>query len=138
MKFTSTCLIQLLLLCSNLDESQPFTIHSHLSHATSMQQQRHGDKNSHQYTDTDNIDLASEQVHQSRKRSVPHHLRTFGQVVMERSDTLRAAGFYDRSNSNDSAAEYEPITAGAKTNITLFLLALGYKWYRSIFINKVC
>jgi len=27
--------------------------------------------------------------------------------------------------------------AGAKTNITLFLLALGYKWYRSIFINKL-
>lgn len=147
MKLTSTCLIQLLLLCSNLDESQPFTIHSHLSHATSMQQQRHGDKNqasivvnSHQHKEADNIDLAPEQVQQSRKRSVkvPHHLRTFGQVVMERSDTLRAAGFYDSSNINDSAAEYEPITAGAKTNITLFLLALGYKWYRSIFINKVC
>ena len=55
-------------------------------------------------------------------------------TVRERSDTLRSAGFYDNQNQGDFV---EPMTAGAKTNITLFLLALGYKWYRSIFINKV-
>jgi len=62
---------------------------------------------------------------------IPKQMRTFGQVVMERSDTFRSAGFYDEG------VEHEPLKSGAKTNITLFLLALGYKWYRSIFINKV-
>ncbi len=57
-------------------------------------------------------------------------------VLRERSDTLRAAGFYENEESNEKDF-IEPVTAGAKTNITLFLLALGYKWYRSVFINKV-
>lgn len=56
-----------------------------------------------------------------------------GQVVLERSDTLRSAGFYDK-HSDD---HLDPLVAGAKTNIILFCLALGYKWYRSIFINKL-
>mmetsp|Transcript_25299 Transcript_25299/g.31176 ORF Transcript_25299/g.31176 Transcript_25299/m.31176 type:complete len:334 (+) Transcript_25299:248-1249(+) len=73
-------------------------------------------------------------------------LRTFGQVVLERSDTLRSAGFYDKSSSTCTSTSseqqpdsdfHEPLQAGAKTNITLFMLALGYKWYRSIFINKM-
>jgi len=59
-------------------------------------------------------------------------LKTYGQVLVERSDTLKSAGFYDTSK-----VEYPPLEAGARTNITLFLLAMGYKWYRSIFINKV-
>jgi hypothetical protein len=59
-------------------------------------------------------------------------LKTMGQVLLDRSDTLHSAGFYDPAES-----EYPPLEAGAKTNITLFLVALGYKWYRSIFINKV-
>ncbi len=59
-------------------------------------------------------------------------IKTFGKALLERSDTLNAAGFNDPAES-----EYPPLQAGAKTNITLFLLALGYKWYRSIFINKV-
>ena len=69
--------------------------------------------------------------------------KTFGQVLLDRSDTLRSAGFYDvnineeSSGSGASNNQYPPLTAGAKTNITLFLVALGYKYYRSIFINKV-
>ena len=59
-------------------------------------------------------------------------LKTYGQVLVERSDTLKSAGFFDPKES-----EYPPLEAGAKTNITLFFVALGYKWYRSIFINKV-
>jgi hypothetical protein len=59
-------------------------------------------------------------------------LKTYGQVLIERSDTLKSAGLYDPKES-----EYPPLAAGAKTNITLFCVALGYKWYRSIFINKV-
>jgi hypothetical protein len=60
-------------------------------------------------------------------------LKNMGQVVLERSDTLRSAGFYDK-HSDD---HLDPLVAGAKTNIILFCLALGYKWYRSVFINKV-
>lgn len=59
-------------------------------------------------------------------------MRTFGKNILDRSDTLSSAGFYDPDQS-----PYPPVVAGAKTNITLFLLALGYKWYRSIFINKL-
>lgn len=66
----------------------------------------------------------------TNKRQV---LQTMAQVVLERSDTLRSAGFYEKQNEN----YFEPLVAGAKTNIILFCLALGYKWYRSIFINKV-
>lgn len=61
-------------------------------------------------------------------------LKRFTQTLRERTDTFRAAGFYDDENNKGFL---QPKTAGAKTNITLFLLALGYKWYRSVFINKV-
>lgn len=68
--------------------------------------------------------------------------KTFGQVLLDRSDTLRSAGFYDVNINEESGAtssnnQYPPLTAGARTNITLFLVALGYKYYRSIFINKL-
>mmetsp|Transcript_9197 Transcript_9197/g.17319 ORF Transcript_9197/g.17319 Transcript_9197/m.17319 type:complete len:353 (+) Transcript_9197:167-1225(+) len=59
-------------------------------------------------------------------------IQRLGKNILDRSDTLSSAGFYDPSQSR-----YPPVVAGAKTNITLFLLALGYKWYRSIFINKL-
>ena len=65
-------------------------------------------------------------------KNEPFALKSFGKVLIERSNTLESAGFNDPSIS-----EYPPLQAGARTNITLFLLALGYKWYRSIFINKV-
>lgn len=65
------------------------------------------------------------------KCSPARFVRTFGKNILDRSDTLSSAGFYDPDQS-----PYPPVVAGAKTNITLFLLALGYKWYRSIFINK--
>ena len=63
-------------------------------------------------------------------------MRSFGQMVMERSDTFRSAGFYNKNHEHQHE-HHEPLISGAKTNITLFVLALGYKWYRSIFINKV-
>lgn len=66
-------------------------------------------------------------------RSKRQVFQNMGQVVLERSDTLRSAGFYDRKSDD----HLDPLVAGAKTNIILFCLALGYKWYRSIFINKV-
>ena len=69
----------------------------------------------------------------SSTRSQRQVFKNMGQVVLERSDTLRSAGFYDKK----SDAHLDPLVAGAKTNIILFCLALGYKWYRSIFINKV-
>ena len=69
-----------------------------------------------------------------------HGIKAFGQLLLERSDTMRAAGFHDISESDDSDIDsdnkYLPLEAGARTNITLFLVALGYKYYRSIFINK--
>ena len=71
---------------------------------------------------------------QQRNQNNENIWRSLARVVRQRSDTLRAAGFYENENSKEFI---EPVTAGAKTNITLFLLALGYKWYRSIFINKV-
>jgi hypothetical protein len=58
-------------------------------------------------------------------------LKRLARQILDRSDTLKSAGFYDPQQS-----QYPPVVAGAKTNIALFLLALGYKWYRSIFINK--
>ena len=33
--------------------------------------------------------------------------------------------------------ELEPLMAGYKTNISIFVACMLYKWYRSIFINKV-
>ena len=59
-------------------------------------------------------------------------LSSFAQVLLERSNTLKSAGFYDEEQQ-----QLEPVYAGFKTNIMLFLAAVGYKWYRSIFINKV-
>lgn len=69
----------------------------------------------------------------SSTRSKRQVFKNMGQVVLERSDTLRSAGFYDKKSDD----HLDPLVAGAKTNIILFCLALGYKWYRSIFINKV-
>lgn len=66
-------------------------------------------------------------------RSKRQVFKNMGQVILERSDTLRSAGFYDKKSDD----HLDPLVAGAKTNIILFCLALGYKWYRSIFINKV-
>lgn len=127
--------VLLLLLCAN--ETHSFTIHSQLSYSatttaasakTILNQQVHGN---------DQLDEIGEQKPRQmiRKKS----LRTFGHILMERSDTLRSAGFYDANKiSNEEEQEYhEPLMAGAKTNLTLFALALGYKWYRSIFINKM-
>ena len=79
---------------------------------------------------------------QTRTRDEKSKPKTFGQVLLDRSDTLRSAGFYDVNINEESGAtssnnQYPPLTAGARTNITLFLVALGYKYYRSIFINKV-
>lgn len=76
---------------------------------------------------------------------VQKRLRNFGKIVMERSDTFRAAGFYEQQQQHleelgvdkEIVDFKEPLTAGAKTNIALFCAALGYKWYRSIFINKM-
>ncbi len=65
--------------------------------------------------------------------STKDRLKKYSQVILDRSDTMKAAGFHEISEEN----QYPPLQAGAKTNITLFLVALGYKWYRSIFINKV-
>jgi len=53
------------------------------------------------------------------------------QTIRERSDTMRSAGFYNVDK------KHLPLEAGAKTNLTLFAIAMGYKWYRSIFINKM-
>lgn len=62
------------------------------------------------------------------------HFKSVFQTIQKRSNTFRAAGFYEDENNKGFL---EPKTCGAKTNITLFFLALGYKWYRSVFINKV-
>ena len=71
-------------------------------------------------------------------------LTTFAQVLLERSNTLKIAGFYDDHDETDKhhhhqqqQQQLEPVYAGFKTNIMLFLAAVGYKWYRFIFINKV-
>ena len=72
--------------------------------------------------------------------------KKFAKLLLERSDTLRAAGLYDDissedgnhvGHSGDGVSNYPPLMMGAKTNATLFAMALLYKWYRSIFINKV-
>mmetsp|Transcript_711 Transcript_711/g.1109 ORF Transcript_711/g.1109 Transcript_711/m.1109 type:complete len:307 (-) Transcript_711:98-1018(-) len=120
------------LLC--LRESTAFTIHSQLT-TTSVTSRKTPslptNLNHHHCNDQIQEDRAKGI---GKGRVLQRRLRTFGQAVMERSDTLRSAGFYEHNKAEESK---EPLIAGAKTNITLFLLALGYKWYRSIFINKM-
>lgn len=58
-------------------------------------------------------------------------IKLFGGVIKDRSDTMRSAGFYEDENG------LEPLTAGYKTNISVFVACMLYKWYRSIFINKM-
>jgi len=64
-----------------------------------------------------------------------HGIKSYGQLLLVRSDTMKAAGFHDISEGSEN--KHLPLEAGARTNITLFLVALGYKYYRSIFINKL-
>ena len=133
--------VLLLLLCAS--ETQSFTIHSQLSHPatvantkTILNQQVHDDD---QLDEIGGVRRKNQYEQKQSQMVQKKNLRTFGRILIERSDTLRSAGFYDdaKKASNKEQEYYEPLMAGAKTNITLFLLALGYKWYRSIFINKV-
>ena len=78
------------------------------------------------------LQSSQQQQQQPIKEKDVSKLKSFGRVLLDRSDTLKSAGFYDANEH-----KHPPLHAGAKTNITLFLVALGYKWYRSIFINKV-
>ena len=73
-----------------------------------------------------------EAVESSTKRQLAmERIKLFGGVIKDRSDTMRSAGFYEDENG------LEPLTAGYKTNISVFVACMLYKWYRSIFINKV-
>lgn len=128
-KFSRKRLSLALLLCST-HQSHPFTIHSQFSHSSVSQQRQHASlySRSQKHHDDHHNGGVLENVpknNTNQKKTLTKRLRTFGEVVLERSDTLHSAGLHNG------------LTAGAKTNITLFLLALGYKWYRSIFINKV-
>ena len=128
-----------LLLLLTFHESQAFTIHS--SASSPSKYSSYGSMNKctmnkclvqlkqqKNYSEEELI-AAKDTTRERAKKS----FQTFGQVLQARSDTFRAAGFYE----NTSKTKHEPLMSGAKTNITLFLVAIGYKWYRSIFINKV-
>ena len=75
---------------------------------------------------------SNEVVKSSAKRQLSmKRIKSIGGLIKERSDTMRSAGFYGDKNG------LEPLTAGYKTNISVFVACMLYKWYRSIFINKV-
>jgi len=81
----------------------------------------------------------SNRIHPSTKSNFSARIRSLGQLIIDRCDTLRSAGFYDTVERNDGLNAYHnyPLIAGFKTNASFFLLAFGYKCYRSIFINKM-
>ena len=73
----------------------------------------------------DTVDLPS------KRKLIMKRIQSFGELIQKRSDTMRSAGFYE------DETELEPLMAGYKTNISIFVACMLYKWYRSIFINKV-
>ena len=62
--------------------------------------------------------------------SLRQRLRSSGEQVWERMDTMKAAGLCDNG--------MEPLQSGFKTNVGLLIAAFLFKWYRARFINKVC
>ena len=127
------------LLLAYVHESAAFTIQPKIVDSSLKQIYHQGRYNpSSTYLSNKNEQQSEEIVNnvfdQDRNQSEGNILKGLVRAVRKRADTLRAAGFYENEQSKEFL---KPVTAGAKTNITLFLLALGYKWYRSVFINKV-
>ena len=62
-----------------------------------------------------------------------------GQDLLQRSDTLRTAGFYkdmECANPSHIHSRY-PLLSGVKTGLIIFAIAIGMKFYRSVFVNKL-
>jgi hypothetical protein len=72
-------------------------------------------------------------------------IRTLVKIVWERMDTLKAAGLYNLSNTNNGNCNcnterdvISPVLhSGFKTNVGLLIGAFMFKWYRARFINKI-
>ena len=68
---------------------------------------------------------------EKKSSSVRQRIKAFGQLAIERTNTLKAAGLYDKENG------LMPMQAGFKTNVGLLVGAFLFKWYRARFINKI-
>ena len=68
---------------------------------------------------------------EKKSSSVRQRIKAFGQLAIERTNTLKAAGLHDEENG------VIPMQAGFKTNVGLLVGAFLFKWYRARFINKI-
>lgn len=89
----------------------------------------------HQNTDTEELVPSLEFTKEtsppkkSSSTSVRQRMQKAAFLAWERTDTLKAAGFYD-----DGPV---PLQSGFKSNVGMLVAAFMFKWYRARFVNKI-
>ena len=80
----------------------------------------------------------------SSSDSITSRLTLLGRDLLRRSDTLRIAGFYNNQGVHDGLMNSEtfvdsrhPLLSGLKTGLIIFAIAVGMKFYRAFFVNKL-
>jgi predicted RNA-binding Zn-ribbon protein involved in translation (DUF1610 family) len=64
-------------------------------------------------------------------------ISNYGQALLQRTDALRIAGFSPNEPNSKSIDTTYPLLSGLKAGLLIFAIAVGMKFYRAFFVNKL-